>query len=387
MQTLENYRPKEGLSVPSITVLDENERVIEEDQRRVFRYNIQSGYGADIVFGVGTNGEWNRISNQQRLRVMEIEVDELRRINKQLETAGHRRAEAWVGVTANSKAETLSNLEVALELGADAGVIAPLSIEDLPEIVPFFRRDITRLFERKGKCLPLFLYDNADIAINPRVPHVRTRDVKMLSRLEYVRGIKVSASRKVLGNYTNASLRFKKEREFGVYVGNAMLIFDIFKPMRGVAGKVREYWNLHLLHNVIPIGVVSGPANVFPREWQKTWRVSYAGDEEMMSTYRQLHESFLQTCIFAEGGRKLMKLVAGIKYALHLKGVITSPHVARGTLALSNEQKKVFAERYHRLKDQVQATSDPLWISRWDQATGGLTMAVQARNEPSSTQV
>ena len=364
MHKLDDYTPKGGLSIPSITVLDDNHTLVEADQRRVFRYNTQSGYGADIIFGVGTNGEWNHISNDQRLKLMEIETDELRRINKQLEGTGHREVEAWVGVTAETKAQTIRNIEAAIEFGADAGVIAPLSIGDVTEVAPFFQRDVSDLYDKKGRCLPLFLYDNAEIAISPRIPHIRTRDVKMLSRLKFVCGIKVSASRKILGHYTRASLHFKKPGEFGIYVGDAMLIFKMFKPMRGLIGNIREYWSLHLLHNAMPIGVVSGPANVFPREWQKTWQACYTGDEEMMSNYRRLHESFLQACVFHQGGRKLMKIVAGIKYALYLDGVITSPLVAGGTPALTDEEKRIFSERYRRLREQIRTITDPFWISR-----------------------
>lgn len=370
MYTLETYRPKRGLSVPTITVLDDAGRIIESDQRQVFRYVVQGGYGADIIFGVGTNGEWNRLTKEQRQTVMAIEVDELRRINHEVGQRGHARVEAWVGITGTTRAETLANLDVALDLGADAGVIAPLSIEDIGDVVHFFQRDIVRLFERKGKLLPLFLYDNADIAINPKIPHIRTRDVKRLSRLDFICGMKVSAPRKVLGHYTKASLHFNEKDEFGIYVGKASLIFDLFQPTRGLLGKIREYWTLYLLHHAMPIGVVSGPANVFPREWQKAWRVCYAGDEEAMMLYRTLLESFREAYTFSHQGRRVPKLIACLKYALWLEGVISSPAVAPGTAALTEEEKKIFADRYARLKDEIRARSDPLWISRWNEAAG-----------------
>lgn len=184
MSTLQTYRPRRGLSIPTITVLDDAGRILESDQRRVFRYVVQQGYGADIIFGVGTNGEWNRLTNEQRQTVMAIEGEEVRRINEDLRQHGHPPVEAWVGITGTTRAETLANLDLALDLGADAGVIAPLSIRDVDDVVRFFQRDVVALFERKGKLLPLFLYDNADIAINPQVPHLRTRDVKRLSRLD-----------------------------------------------------------------------------------------------------------------------------------------------------------------------------------------------------------
>ena len=74
----------------------------------------------------------------------------------------------------------------------------------------FFLRRRTR---HKSLCP---LYDNADIAVDPRVPHIRTRQVKALSRLDFVRGIKVSAPRKVLGNYTKAAEAFRDRGEFGI---------------------------------------------------------------------------------------------------------------------------------------------------------------------------
>ena len=34
---------RRGLSIPSITVLDESGKIIEEEQRKVFQYNAQEG--------------------------------------------------------------------------------------------------------------------------------------------------------------------------------------------------------------------------------------------------------------------------------------------------------------------------------------------------------
>src|SRR6266850_1603581 len=80
------YQPRRGLSIPAITVLDSSGHVIEEEQRSVFRYLAQQGRGADILFGVGTTGEWNRISNSERQRLIWIETDEVARINQEIST-------------------------------------------------------------------------------------------------------------------------------------------------------------------------------------------------------------------------------------------------------------------------------------------------------------
>lgn len=354
------YQPRRGLSIPSITVLDDRGRVIEDQQRRVFRFLAQEGRGADIIFGAGTTGEWNRISNLERQRVIQIEADEVARINSSVSSRACQPIEAWVGVTAPTRAETLANLECALEARADAAVIAPLSIEDCGDVVRFFQKDVSDLFDHRGRWLPVFLYDNADIAADPRVPHIRTRDVKRLSRLPFIFGLKVSAPRRVLGNYTKGAGHFKDKGEFGIYVGNAMLMFQLFKLEDGLAGRLLEYWNRYLLHNELPIGVVSGPANAMPREWQRAWRACFSGDESLMSNYRIAFEQFSGACRF--GGVK--KSIACLKHAMKLDGVIDSDLVAEGTRALAGDERNEFASRLKRIKQDLESCTDHGWVSR-----------------------
>jgi len=353
------YQPRRGLSIPSITVLDDRGRVIEDEQRRVFRHLAQEGLGADIIFGAGTTGEWNRISNIERQRVIRIETDEVARINGIVSSHERQPIEAWAGVTAPTGADTLANLECALEARADAAVIAPLSIKDCGDVVRFFQTDVSNLFDHRGRSLPVFLYDNADIAADPRIPHIRTRDVKRLSRLPFIFGLKVSAPRRVLGNYTKGAGHFKDKGEFGIYVGNAMLMFQLFKLEDGLAGRVREYWNRYLLHNELPIGVVSGPANAMPREWQRAWRASFAGDEQLMSVYESAFEQFSSACRFGD----VKKSIACLKHAMKLDGIIESDLVAEGTRSLTGEERLEFAKRYLSIKDGLAAATDPVWIS------------------------
>ncbi|MEK6406898.1 MAG: dihydrodipicolinate synthase family protein [Acidobacteriota bacterium] len=358
-----SYKPRRGLSIPAITVLDASGRVIEEEQRSVFRYLAQQGHGADILFGVGTTGEWNRISNSERQRLIWIETDEAARINCDISKRGLQPLEAWVGVTAATRTETLANLECALEAGADAAVIAPLSITDLGDLVSFFQQDVSDLFDHRGRWLPVFLYDNADIAADPRIPHIRTRDVKRLSRLPFIFGLKVSAPRRVLGNYTKGAGHFKDKGEFGIYVGNAMLMFQLFNVEEGLLGRAREYWNRYLLHNELPIGVVSGPANAMPREWQRAWRACYAGDEQLMSIYKSAFEQFSAACRFLQGGNEVKKSIACLKHALKLDGVITSDLVAEGTRALDSNERREFARCYERIKQNLGSRTDAVWVS------------------------
>lgn len=358
------YQPRRGLSIPAITVLDASGRVIEEEQRRVFRYLAQQGRGADILFGVGTTGEWNRIGNNERQRLIWIETDEVARINHEISKLELQRVEAWVGVTDAGREETLANIECAIEARADAAVIAPLSIGDIGDIVSFFQREVSDLFDHRGRWLPIFLYDNADIAADPSVPHIRTRDVKRLSRLPFMFGLKVSAPRRVLGNYTKGAAHFKDKGEFGIYVGNAMLMFQVFQLDDGLLGRAREYWNRYLLHNELPIGVVSGPANAMPREWQRAWRACYAGDERLMSVYKDAFEQFSAACRFSQGGKEVKKSIACLKHALKLDGVINSHLVGNGTRALDAAEQVEFEKRYLRIRQNLAAITDSVWTSQ-----------------------
>ena len=199
------------------------------------------------------------------------------------------------------------------------------------------------------------------ILVHPSVP---ARDVKQLSRLQFILGVKVSASRRVLGNYTKGAGHFKDKGEFGIYVGNAMLMFQVFDLEHGLLGRVREYWNRYLLHDELPIGVVSGPANALPREWQRAWRACYAGDERLMSIYKSAFEQFGAACQFSQNGGQVEKIIACLKHALKLDGIIASDLVAEGTRALDADERREFADRYTRIKQHLAATTDPVWISR-----------------------
>ncbi len=363
------YTLRRGLNVPIVTIVDEAGNVIEAEQRRVIRHVMQTGFGADVIFGNGTTGEWNRLINADRLRLIEITIDEVAKANAAIpnpksQISNPKPVEAWIGVNGSTRAEVLTNFDAAIQLNADAAVIAPLAIADLEEadIVRFFRRDLNDLIEATRRDMPVFLYDNADINAPNRTAHLRTHIVKELSRLPWICGIKVSAPRRVLGNYTKAALHFKQPGEFGIYIGNAMLIFDWYQPQRGLAGRLRAGLNEWLLSDALPIGVVSGPGNVLPREWKKSWNVCWAGDEEWMKVYADLCQRFETMTAFGNSqGQYVGKMLACLKYALELDGVIASSLVCRGTQALSDEERQIFSAAWAGLREQVQQQTNPLW--------------------------
>ncbi len=343
MSSLEPHIPLRGLSVPVVTILDRQGRVLENSQRELIRFVLQDGAGADIVFAAGTTGEWDRLDNQRRQLVSRLTVEECRNARRV------KPIEAWVGITAHTRAETLENLIHAIDIGADAAVLAPLSVVDMENPVDFVTREITQLFNRRAGRIPLFLYDNADIAAPGKAPHLRTRDVKRMSRLDYVRGIKVTASKKVLGNYTRAASHFKRSGEFAIYAGNAHLIFDLFKPPVGLTGHLRHYWNLYWTQRALHAGVVAGGANVMPREWQQAWQVCQAGNQPLMERYGAVLERFRSACTFSRAGRSVRPTIACLKAALVERGVSFSDAVAPGTPALEDSERREFARRLNEL--------------------------------------
>ncbi len=346
MRSVEAVRPRTGLSVPVVTVLEPGGAIAEAGQRAVVRHVVQGGEGADVVFAAGTTGEWDRIGPEACRTVIRICAEEVAKCNAELIPQDGRGVELWAGITAHDPRETLANLEFAIAAGADAAVLAPLSVRGLEDPVRFVAREVADTLDAAPRRIPVFLYDNADIAVDPRVPHIRTRQVKALSRLDFVRGVKVTAGRKVLGNYTRAAASFSERGEFAIYVGDAMLIFDLFRPRQGFAGAIAEHWQRWRLGGGIPAGVVAGPANALPREWARAWQVCRAGDAERMDAVREVLEAF-RAATRTPGGKRSL---ACLKRALQREGVIASDAVAEGTPALGAEDAAHFDARFEAVR-------------------------------------
>lgn len=360
MRSVEDARPCPGLSVPAVTVLDDAGGLVDDQQRALVRYLLQEGDGADVIFAAGTTGEWDRLENPVRQQVVQVCVEEVSKANAALELGSTRPVECWAGVTAHSAGETLENLDFAMQQGADAAVLAPLSIPGVEDPVRFLRRDVADLLDARRRRIPVYLYDNADIAVDPGVPHMRTRQVKAMSRLDFVRGIKVTAPRRVLGHYTQAAAGFRERGEFGIYVGSAMLIFDLFRPREGLLGSVGEHWNRWRLRGGLPTGVVAGPANVLPREWARAWQACRAGDAERMAQFREVLGAFRDQ-IRAAGASGS---IACFKRALCALGVIESDAVAPGSGLLGDEAAKRFDDAFAALWESARQRLGEPFVSR-----------------------
>lgn len=347
--------PSTGLNIPIVTAFDDAGNIIESDQRRIVRHTIDRGRGAESLFICGTTGEFNRISNQQRQQLLEIGVEETRRVNSLLPEAA-RRVEAWAGITAETKAETLENLRLAAQLKADMAVIAPLAIADLApgEIIEFFERDVAELVG-EGDSLPIGLYENPDIAAAPgAMALLPLTFIDKLRRLPFIACLKASTTREVLQDYMKAFAASGNSEDFPLYFGNAPLIFEM-EEMRRAAGV--DY------RKSAVAGVVSGTANLFPSEWRQAWHSVIYGEKEKSAAYRDAFARFEKLTVFGSGQESVGKLIAGIKQAMYSEGIISSPCVARGTPALTANEAKQLTDGLKDVLSELRAKVNPQYAS------------------------
>lgn len=327
-----------------ITALDAQGRYDAASQEKLTAYLArgEAGGGAQALFTNGTTGEWHRLDAGLQRQVTETVHYAL---------AGGRGPGLWAGVSADSAGGVLQNLEHALKLGAQAAVIAPLAVGDVPDPFALFHRHISPLYQRLGKGLPVILYDNPDEYRQGKRDRLRTRQVKQLARLDYVCGVKVTADAKTAGNYLKGARQAKARHEFGVYLGRAAQAFPLFRPAQGALGNMAERWRRFWVSAEPPQGIVPGSANLFPSAWRQAWAACVAGDRERMDAFelafRRLHLAF------RHGDAN--KVIACIKLALAEEGVIATPTLAPGTLALETGERSRWLLAYRNAKAELGA--------------------------------
>lgn len=332
-----------GLCVPLVTALDSQGRFDPASQEKLTAFVAagEFGGGALALFSNGTSGEWRSFELDVRLKVTETVRYAL----------GGRGPVLWAGVNDVTAGGVLRGLEHALKIGAQAAVVAPLAVGDVPDPVALFHRHITPLYQRLAKGLPVFLYDNPHEYRQGRRDRLRTAQVKRLARLDYVCGVKVTADPKTAGNYLKAARQAKARHEFGVYLGKPLQAFPLFRPAAGRWGNLLERWRRFWISAEPPQGIVPVSGNLFPDAWRQAWAACVAGDVERMAAFelafRRLHESFR----FGE----LNKAVACVKTALAEEGILATPTLASGTPALSAEERSRFLLAYRNAKKELGA--------------------------------
>ncbi|HTB34441.1 MAG TPA: dihydrodipicolinate synthase family protein, partial [bacterium] len=332
----------QGLCVPLVAALDAKGVFDTASQEKLLAAvsRGETGAGAQAVFSNGSTGEWQRLDPGARRRVTEAVHYAL---------AGGRGPRLWAGASDATAGGVLAALEHALKIGAHAGVVAPLAVQDVKDPVSLFHRHITPLYQRLGKGLPILLYDNPEEYRHGRQDKLRTSQVKQLARLDYVCGVKVTADAKTAGNYLRAARHSKARHEFGVYLGRAGQAFPLFVPASGWLGNLGERWRHFWVGSEPPQGIVPASGNLFPSAWRAAWSACVAGDLERMHEYEaafaRLHQAF------RFGG--VNKVIACVKLALAEEGVIATPTLAPGSPGLSAEERSRWLLDYRNAKAEL----------------------------------
>ena len=345
------HRPRTGLVVPILTVLDANGALIESEQRALVRYVIQDGHGADIVYAAGAAGERERLGVDVWRRLVRVCSEEVAKANATRVPLPNA-IEAWAGITARTREQTLDNLAFAIECGADAVVLAPLAIRALEDPVRFVERDVADVLDGMGsraKGVSLYLDDELDAMLSGN-GHIHTRLVRALSRLDFVRGIAAVGRRRRLGGYAKAAAGYRAAGEFSVYAGEPQQIFDPFRGRRGILGSVTDSWSRRYFGGALPSGVMAASANAFPREWARAWQVCRVGDVKDIESCRELLETF-GARTYQAGGRRS---IACYKRAMQIRGVISSAAVAEGTPSLRHPD----VDRFDRAFEDAQSCAE-----------------------------
>ena len=226
------YKPV-GVLPAMVTPMHEDGRINEEELRAQVRRHQQSGVHG--IFCLGTNGEFYAMDEAEKIRVMEIVVDE-----------NAHRLPICAGVGCVTTAQTVRLAERAQQIGVDAlSVITPYFGQvSQPALIAHYRA-VARSVD-----LPVILYN---IPARTGVS-IAYQTVETLAAISNIVGIKDSS-----GNFDN-TLRYLEctGRTWNVLAGNDSLILSTL-----MAGGT---------------GAIAATANLFPRRVSQIYEQFRAGN-------------------------------------------------------------------------------------------------------------
>ena len=223
-----------GIIVPILTPMHGDESINEEELRHQIERLIAAGVHG--IFPFGTNGEGYILSEAEKVRILEICVEQV-----------HHRVPVYAGTGCISTRDTIRLSQKARDIGADVlSVITPsFAVASQHELYDHFRA------VAESADLPLLLYNIPARTGNAIAPVT----VKRLSQIDNIVGIKDSS-----GNFDMILQYIESTRgtDFTVLSGNDSLIL----------------WTLLAGGS----GAISGCANVFPENMVAIYEHFTAGD-------------------------------------------------------------------------------------------------------------
>ena len=238
-----------GIIAPLLTPMNADETINEKELRNQVSHKIEKGIHG--VFPLGTNGEAYALSLEEKIRVIEVVVDEVK-----------GRVPVYAGTGCISTKDTIELSKKAKEIGADVlSIVTPwYAAASQDEIYSHFK-EVAEAVD-----LPIVLYN-----IPARTGKTITPEtVEKLSKIPNIVGVKDSS-----GDFENMLKYIEKTRyrkDFAVLSGNDSLI--LWCLLAGGRGGI------------------AGCANVFPSTLASIYDTFVAGDLEKAREIQDSIRSF-----------------------------------------------------------------------------------------------
>ena len=259
-----------GIIPPILTPMNADESINEKELRHQVNRMIEAGVHG--IFAFGTNGESYALTAEEKVRVLEVIVEETK-----------HRVPVYAGTGCVTTDETVKMSKKAQELGADV----------LSVIVPWFAAaSQDELYDHykavaEAVDLPIVLYNIPARTGNALAPATVARLAKEVPN---IMGAKDSS-----GNFDNMKqyieLTSELDKDFSVLSGNDSLIL----PALVFGGK----------------GGIAGCANVFPRTMVEIYEAFIAGDMERAKKVQDSIRIF-RNCFKFGNPNTIVKLAAGL---------------------------------------------------------------------------
>jgi 4-hydroxy-tetrahydrodipicolinate synthase len=210
-----------GIVVPLGTPLDKKERVDEKGMRKLVNHVL--GGGVQGVFVAGAMGAFDLLAGKEKLRAIEIVVDEV-----------GGRVPVMAGASDTSLKEVIEKTKAAKKLGANAVSILPSYFSTLGQ------KEIIRFYSQIAKevDIPIFIYNNP---VRTGVS-IEVETVIELSKVKGIVGIKDSSQDAF--RWQRLIRHFRNSKNFTIFLGTEFLV--TLGLIMGADGVIAG------LHNVVP---------------------------------------------------------------------------------------------------------------------------------------
>jgi len=287
----ESTKGIEGVIVPLLTPVDDQERVDEQAMRALIRHCLEGGVNA--VFVGGTSGLGPLLTDEQWQRMVEIAYDE---VNDSVPLLG--------GIIAPSTARAVERIRVLDRIGFKYMVVTPTFY-----ITPKREEEFLSHFDgcRQAADMDMIVYN---------IPSCTAASIPVTTMTEMVeRG------------WTRTVKESSGDRDYFSAVMNAIAGPDV-AVLQGYEPDIA--WGLSLGAN----GMVPVCANCVPNLFAATWCAGQAGDKSRLAELQERIDAVRETLLMGD-----KNWLAGAMYGVHTLG-IGHGKVPRPIQELTDDQKK-----------------------------------------------